>query len=86
MESQESECDRQQLAGPSPPTHAAKMTAQSINDAMASAFSKRVISSAAMIARATDKIGRRIVINLGRPSPASSEIRFYHSGCSSRSR
>jgi hypothetical protein len=32
------------------------MTAQSIDDAMASAFNKRVMSSAATIATATDKI------------------------------
>jgi hypothetical protein len=42
-------------AGPKPPNHAAKITAQSIDDAMGSACSKRVISSAAIIAMATDK-------------------------------
>src|SRR5258708_4449975 len=41
-------------AGPTPPNHAAKITAQSIDDAMGSACSRRVISSATMIARATD--------------------------------
>jgi hypothetical protein len=42
-------------AGPNPPIHAAKITAQSINDAMASACSKRVATSVAIIAAATDK-------------------------------
>jgi hypothetical protein len=42
-------------AGPNPPSHAAKITAQSIDDAMGSACSKRVISSATIIATATEK-------------------------------
>ena len=43
-------------AGPKPPNQAVKMTAQSIDDAMASAFNKRVMSSAATIDTATDTI------------------------------
>ena len=41
-------------AGPKPPNHAATMIAQSINDAMGSVCSKRDVSSAAIIATATD--------------------------------
>jgi hypothetical protein len=44
-------------AAPNPPSHAEKMTAQSSTDAIASACSKRVISSAAMLDTATDKTG-----------------------------
>jgi len=41
-------------AGPNPPSHAAKITAQSNNNAMASACSRRVMNSAATIATATE--------------------------------
>jgi hypothetical protein len=42
-------------AGPNPPSHAVKITAQSINNAMGSVCSKRARNSVAMTATATDK-------------------------------